>query len=171
MGSPKISSNICLVSVGTLPDSSSVDVDLNRVCGVGRLMVVENEDVATQGVDPCGEHCCILKEPDNRQDGHKVLMWHRTEQWKYSFTFSPFVPALSPAWCGHWCLLQTVVALPHSKMTLSGRAAEEKLQQGRSGPAPGWKSSVRPSVLESLTVSGIVRGHRRNCGNNKDNGR
>lgn len=73
-GSPKISSNICLVSVGTLPDSSSVDVDLNRVCGVGRLMVVENEDVATQGVDPCGEHCCILKEPDNRQDGHKVLM-------------------------------------------------------------------------------------------------
>ena len=35
----------------TLPDPSSVDVDLHGIGGVERLVVVEDEDVAAQGVD------------------------------------------------------------------------------------------------------------------------
>lgn len=44
----------------TLPDSSPVDVDLHWVCGMERLVVVEDEDVTAQGMDTGRVHCCIL---------------------------------------------------------------------------------------------------------------
>ncbi len=44
----------------TLPDPASVDVDLHRIGGVQRLVIVEDEDVTPQGMDTSGVHCCIL---------------------------------------------------------------------------------------------------------------
>ncbi len=44
----------------TLPDSSAVNVDLHRIRKVMRLVVVQDEDVAPQGVDTGWVHCCIL---------------------------------------------------------------------------------------------------------------
>lgn len=56
----------------TLPDSSSVNVDLHRICRVERLVIVEDEDVTAQGMDTSGEHCCILGEVDDgRREGKK----------------------------------------------------------------------------------------------------
>lgn len=44
----------------TLPDPPSVDVDLDGEARVQRLVVVQDEDVAAQGVDAGGVHRCIL---------------------------------------------------------------------------------------------------------------
>lgn len=44
----------------TLPDSPPVDVDLHGVGGVEGLVIVEDEDVAAEGVDPGRVHRCIL---------------------------------------------------------------------------------------------------------------
>lgn len=44
----------------TLPDTPSVDVDLDGVGGVERLVIMDDEDVAAQGVNPAGVHHGIL---------------------------------------------------------------------------------------------------------------
>lgn len=44
----------------TLPDPPSVDVDLNGEAGVQRLVVVQDDDVAAEGVHTGGVHRCIL---------------------------------------------------------------------------------------------------------------
>ena len=46
----------------TLPDPSPVDVDLHRIGRVKRLVVVQDEDVTSQGVDTSREHGGILEE-------------------------------------------------------------------------------------------------------------
>lgn len=44
----------------TLPDAPPVDVDLDGVGGVSRLVIVDDEDITAQSVDPAGVHHCIL---------------------------------------------------------------------------------------------------------------
>lgn len=44
----------------TLPDPSSVDVDLHRIGGVQRLVIVEDEDVTPQGMDTGRVHRRVL---------------------------------------------------------------------------------------------------------------
>lgn len=65
----------------TLPDPSAVDVHLHRVGGVERLVIVEDKDVTTQGMDPGGVHRCILgqvrteEEMEQRQRCSEVSMF------------------------------------------------------------------------------------------------
>lgn len=60
----------------TLPDPPAVDVHLHRVGGVERLVIVEDEDVTTQGVDPGRVHRCILgrvrTEEEMEQSVHEL---------------------------------------------------------------------------------------------------
>lgn len=44
----------------TLPDPSTVDVNLHGVGRVARLVIVEDEDVTAEGVDTGRVHRCIL---------------------------------------------------------------------------------------------------------------
>lgn len=55
----------------TLPDSSTVDVDLHRIGGVERLVVVEDEDVTAQSMDTGRVYSCILMKKD--RETHKSV--------------------------------------------------------------------------------------------------
>lgn len=44
----------------TLPDSTSVNVNLHRKGGVKRLVIVKDKDITPQGMDSSRVHCCIL---------------------------------------------------------------------------------------------------------------
>lgn len=61
--------HVCFLKVRsalTLPDPSTVDVNLHGVGGVVRLVIVEDEDVTSEGVDTGRVHRCILgKEGDD----------------------------------------------------------------------------------------------------------
>lgn len=59
----------------TLPDSSAVDVDLHGVGGVERLVIVEDEDVTTQGVDPGRVHRCILGKAEVEQRQSDIIQF------------------------------------------------------------------------------------------------
>lgn len=57
----------------TLPDAPPVDVDLQRVGWVQRLVVVEDEDVTTRSVDPGRVHRCILGERSTETDTSQTI--------------------------------------------------------------------------------------------------